>query len=613
MALKYFDTQYYLQMNNDVKQAITNGQFANAEDHYLKHGEREGRNPNAFFNVNYYLSQNSDVKTAFTKNANFSAYQHFLDSGQTELRNPNPMIDLSFYLQKNSDIGAAVYRNEVKPFDHLMTTGQYEMRITTPYFTPVSYTKASTQGDVSPLIQVKAISALEHFIRYGVAENRNWGNGVKYSDFVQDTTFSQAIFTKDVGTALARVAAVEPFLPTFQPSVGDYVAPSDLSIPLDFTPATGTKLRVPDSVTVSSGTTLPSTFETVVKSVTLSASTPADNATSINPADNIVLTFSENIQAGSGNITLVKGSAVSTGTTTTTTTTSTSSTTSTNTVINIADSSQVSISQNKLIINPTNDLESITNYSVKIDASAIKSATSTSRTFAGISDTTTLNFSTSGFSKTISNGILSLVGDATSTVYVNLVSNTVNGSSLGTTSLITKVDASKLNKYGINVTGTANADLFTGTSTNDSLYGGDGADTLIGGTGADDLTGQGGADRFVLNQQTLGHLKTIQDFSRSAGDKIQIVPTSFTTGSPFTATTDTNFFKTVSSETNLTGGSINTCIDNAAFIYVQNTKYLYYNNDGAVSGGLIPVAQVVGVTDLAATDFVIEALSTTTK
>lgn len=155
MALKYFDTQYYLQMNNDVKQAITNGQFASAEEHYLKYGEREGRNPNAFFNVNYYLSQNSDVKTAFTKNANFSAYQHFLDSGQTELRNPNPMIDLSFYLQKNSDIGAAVYRNEVKPFDHLMTTGQYEMRITTPYFTPVSYSKASTQGDVSPLIQVR--------------------------------------------------------------------------------------------------------------------------------------------------------------------------------------------------------------------------------------------------------------------------------------------------------------------------------------------------------------------------------------------------------------------------------------------------------------------------
>lgn len=355
---------------------------------------------------------------------------------------------------------------------------------------------------------------------------------------------------------------------------------------------------------------MPSTFETVVKSVTLSASTPADNATSINPADNIVLTFSENIQAGTGNITLVKGSTVSTGTTTTTTTT-TSTTSATNTVINITDSSQVSISQNKLIINPINDLESITNYSVKIDASAIKSATSTARTFAGISDATTLNFSTSGFSKTISNGILSLTGDATSTVYVNLVSNTVNGSSLGTTSLITKVDASKLNKYGVNITGTANADLFTGTSTSDSLYGGDGADTLVGGTGADDLTGQGGADRFVLNQQTNGHLKTIQDFSRAAGDKIQIVPTSFTTGTAFTAITDTNFFKTVASEADLTGGNLNASIETAAFVYVQNTKYLYYNNDGAVAGGMIPIAQVVGVTDLAATDFVIEALATT--
>lgn len=603
MALKYFDAQYYLQMNSDVKTAITNGQFANAEEHYLKYGEKEGRNPNAFFNTNYYVNNNADVKAAVTANPNFSAYQHFLDFGQNELRNPNPMIDLSYYLQKNNDIASAVYRNDVHPFDHLMTSGQYEMRITTPYFSATNYISASTQGDLKSTVESKAISSLEHFLRYGVSENRNWGNGVSYSDFIQDTTFSQAIFTKDVGTALARVAAVEPFLPTFTASTSDYVVPSTLSIPLDFTPATGTKLHVPDSVTIPSGTVLPSTFDSTVTSVSLTSSTPADNATSINPTNNIVLTFNENIQIGSGKITIVKGSP--TGTTTT------STSTTSNISIDVTDTSQVSISQNTLTINPSIDLDNATNYSVKIDSTAIKSATSTSRTFSGISDTTTLNFSTSGFSKTVSNGTLSLVGDASSPVTVNLVTNTVDNTALSSTSLITKVDASQLSKYGVTIVGTANADLFTGTNNNDSLYGGDGADTLVGGQGTDLLTGQGGADRFVLNQQTSGNLKIIQDFNRTAGDKIQIVSANFTTGTSFTATTDTNFFKTVASEADLTGGNLNASIETAAFVYVQNTKYLYYNNDGAVAGGMIPIAQVVGVTDLAATDFVIEALATT--
>jgi len=108
---------------------------------------------------------------------------------------------------------------------------------------------------------------------------------------------------------------------------------------------------------------------------TLSSSTPADNATHVLPGDDIVLTFSEPVRAGSGNIVL------------------TSSTTDT---IAITDGSQVSISGNRVTIDPTFDLSVATPYSVQISAGAITDRAG--NPYAGISNTTTLDFRTEGVS-----------------------------------------------------------------------------------------------------------------------------------------------------------------------------------------------------------------------
>jgi len=106
----------------------------------------------------------------------------------------------------------------------------------------------------------------------------------------------------------------------------------------------------------------------------LSSLSPTDNATSVAISDNLVLNFNETIQAGTGNIIIysANGSVAKT--------------------IAVTDSSQVSISNSTVTINPSTDLTAGSNYYVNIDAGVVKDLAGNS--FAGITDTTTYNFTT---------------------------------------------------------------------------------------------------------------------------------------------------------------------------------------------------------------------------
>jgi len=108
---------------------------------------------------------------------------------------------------------------------------------------------------------------------------------------------------------------------------------------------------------------------------TLSSSSPADGSTSFNASSNITLTFSEAVDAESGNITLKKTSDDSTVETF-------------NVTSDISGSGSTTIT-----INPAVDLDNSTGYYLQIASTAFDDSSSNS--YAGISDTTTLNFTTS--------------------------------------------------------------------------------------------------------------------------------------------------------------------------------------------------------------------------
>lgn len=154
--------------------------------------------------------------------------------------------------------------------------------------------------------------------------------------------------------------------------------PSGATVNLAYNPPTTSPLQdgvgndaLTFSKTVNADTTLP----------TLTSSTPADNATSVAVGDNVVLTFSETVKAGTGNITIVN-SANSADTRT----------------IAVTDATQVTFSGTTVTINPAADLTTASNYYVNIPATAILD--SIGNAFAGITNTSTLNFGTPGSSGT---------------------------------------------------------------------------------------------------------------------------------------------------------------------------------------------------------------------
>lgn len=120
--------------------------------------------------------------------------------------------------------------------------------------------------------------------------------------------------------------------------------------------------------------TVPDTVAPTVQSVS-----PQDNATGVSVGDNIVLTFNETVQAGAGTFTLTNGSDdIRT--------------------INATDVSQVTVNGKTVTLNPMLDLRAGTAYSVQVSATALSDLAGNA--FAGIADSTTLNFVTFGTSPT---------------------------------------------------------------------------------------------------------------------------------------------------------------------------------------------------------------------
>ena len=105
----------------------------------------------------------------------------------------------------------------------------------------------------------------------------------------------------------------------------------------------------------------------------LSSSTPADDATDVSSTANIILTFDENVDVESGNITIKKTSDDSAFET-----------------IDVTSNKVTGTGTNTIEINPANTFASSTEYYILIDATAFDDANGNS--YAGISSTTALSF-----------------------------------------------------------------------------------------------------------------------------------------------------------------------------------------------------------------------------
>ena len=125
---------------------------------------------------------------------------------------------------------------------------------------------------------------------------------------------------------------------------------------------------------ISSKTTL--NFKTVDNNnPSLSSASPSDNEENVNVSSNIVLTFNEAVDAESGNITIKKTSDDNTIET-----------------IDVTGAKVSGSGSTAITINPSTDLTADIDYYILIDATAFDDTAGNS--YAGISSTTALNFST---------------------------------------------------------------------------------------------------------------------------------------------------------------------------------------------------------------------------
>ena len=120
--------------------------------------------------------------------------------------------------------------------------------------------------------------------------------------------------------------------------------------------------------------TVPGVPPVTTPPVLLSAS-PADNATNVAPTSDLVLNFSENVHAGSGNVVIHKSSDGSTIAS-----------------IAIGDTTQIVFSGSSVVVNPTADLIAGTHYYITVGSGAVRDIAGNS--FAGISSSTVLDFTT---------------------------------------------------------------------------------------------------------------------------------------------------------------------------------------------------------------------------
>lgn len=295
----------------------------------------------------------------------------------------------------------------------------------------------------------------------------------------------------------------------------------------------------------------------------ISGISPADNAQGVAIGSDIVLTFSEAVMAGSGNITIHNWDGTVWRT------------------ISVADP-QVAFFGNTVTIDAADNLAYGSIYYVTIEEGAITDLSGNA--FSGIAGSTAFNFETEFDFNTITgtssaNTLNGTAGEdhiyglgGNDTLYGNgdndlldggtgadrmyggagndsyVVDNTSDrvtestnaGTDLVRTSLSSYTLGSNVeeliytgasafrgtgNSLSNNITGGNGNDTLTGNSGSDTLIGGNGADILRGGTGTDFLFGDAGADRFVFaTTAEAGNGSTrdiIEDFERGI-DRIDL-------------------------------------------------------------------------------------------
>lgn len=181
-----FDAQWYASCNLDV---LENGY--EAVDHYLLHGDAEGRDPHPLFSRSWYLKQSEKVidprrstalETYLEDPSGCSphplfdarayagemgvplkgALSHYIQMGAAMGAKPNPFFDPRWYLETYPDAASS----RLEPLTHYVLFGAARGNKPSPHFSPSKYLEAYAD------VRRSGIEPLEHYLSTGRAEGR---------------------------------------------------------------------------------------------------------------------------------------------------------------------------------------------------------------------------------------------------------------------------------------------------------------------------------------------------------------------------------------------------------------------------------------------------------
>lgn len=129
-----FDAEYYLARYSDAQNALYEGRYESAVEHYIHEGSALLYDPCEFFISRYYIEQAKYLESfrmrALPRSKSSTVLWHYLTIGLPQGKEPIELFDSQFYLDKYDDVSRAVRMGTITtPLAHFMNYGAKENRL----------------------------------------------------------------------------------------------------------------------------------------------------------------------------------------------------------------------------------------------------------------------------------------------------------------------------------------------------------------------------------------------------------------------------------------------------------------------------------------------------
>jgi GT2 family glycosyltransferase len=157
-AREGFDGAWYEARFPEVAGLVEKGVFADAFEHFLRVGSRNGLRPSPDFDEQSYREEYEDVRQAAEAARCVSGFEHYLWDGMREGRDPSAHFDESVYRKRYPDVQKMIEEGIVQSgFDHYSRFGRAEGRLL-PNF------RISANGSANHTVSLLATYKLRQFL-----------------------------------------------------------------------------------------------------------------------------------------------------------------------------------------------------------------------------------------------------------------------------------------------------------------------------------------------------------------------------------------------------------------------------------------------------------------